>query len=268
MADPKTSAAGRTVAATSSGALRGAVGTPLRNTLTIARREFRAYFNSPVGYIVVAAYALLLGVLFFFQFGFLVHARASLQPLFAAMSWLMPLLAAAISMRTFSEERRLGTIELLITMPVRDGEVVIGKFLGAMGLYTFTLCATLVYPIAVSRMGDLDMGPVWGGYIGLLLGGGAYIAFGMLVSSYVADQIGSFFLAFIVGFLFFMLDKGLALLSVPTWLAPYLEQICPDFHLQSIARGVIDSRNVVYFASIIAACLLATSRSLASRRWR
>lgn len=261
MADPKTSAA-----AMQAGALRGAVGTPIGNTLTIAGREFRAYFNSPIGYIVIATFTLLLGVLFFFLFGFLVLRRATLQPLFTSMSWLMPLLCAAISMRTFAEERRLGTMELLITMPVRDGEVIIGKFLGAMGLLGITLASTLLYPIVVGRLGDLDMGPVWGGYFGLLLGGGAYIAMGMLVSSYTTDQISAFFVSFFLGYFFFLIDKGLIFMGIS--LVPIIEYVSFDYHFKSIARGVIDSRNVIFFVSVIAACLLATARSLASRRWK
>lgn len=246
--------------------LQGPVGTPLGNTLTIANREFWAYFNSPMGYIVMIVFTMLLGVLFFFLFGFLVLRRATLQPLFTAMSWLMPLLCAAISMRTFAEERRLGTIELLITMPVRDGEVIIGKFLGAMGLLVVAIACTLVYPIAVSRMGDLDFGPVWGGYLGLVLGGGAYISIGMLVSSYSRDQISAFFVTFFLSYLFFLIDKGLIFMgvgAVPT----VLEYLCFDFHFKSIARGVVDSRNVIFFASVIGACLLATARSLDRRRW-
>ncbi len=260
MADTKTAAApaGR--------ALKGAVGTPAGNTLTIAAREFWAYFSSPIGYIVMGVFTLLLGVLFFFLFGFLVLRRATLQPLFAAMSWLMPLLCAAISMRTFAEERRLGTIELLITMPVRDAEVIFGKFLGAMGLLSVTVLSTVIYPLVVGRMGDLDMGPVIGGYIGLLLGGGAYIAIGMLVSSYSRDQISAFFVTFFLGYFFFLIDKGLIFMGtskVPT----ILEYLCFDYHFKSIARGVIDSRNVIFFLSVIGACLLATARSLDRRRW-
>jgi ABC-2 type transport system permease protein len=260
MADTKTAAppAGRP--------LQGAVGTPLSNTLTIAKREFWAYFNSPMGYIVIALFTLLLGILFFFLFGFLVLRRATLQPLFTAMSWLLPLLCAAISMRSFAEERRLGTIELLITMPVRDGEVILGKFLGAMGLLFVTLVATLVYPFAVSRMGDLDFGPVWGAYLGLLLGGGAYISIGMLVSSYSRDQISAFFVSFFIGYLFFLIDKGLIFMGVGA-LPSVIEYLSFDFHFKSIARGVIDSRNVIFFASVIGACLLATARSLDRRRW-
>jgi ABC-2 type transport system permease protein len=260
MADKKTAAppAGRP--------LQGAVGTPTSNTLTIAKREFLAYFNSPMGYIIIALFALLLGILYFFLFGSLVLRRATLQPLFTSMSWLMPLICGAISMRTFAEERRLGTIELLITMPVRDAEVIIGKFLGAMGLLVCALAVTLVYPIAVAQMGDLDWGPVRGAYVGLILGGGAYIALGMLVSSYSRDQISAFFVSFFLGYLFFLLDKGLIFMGTH-WITSVIEYMCFDYHFKSIARGVIDSRNVIFFASVITACLLATARSLDRRRW-
>src|SRR5262249_22320159 len=128
-----------------------------------------------------------------------------------------------------------------------------------------TLAATLIYPIVVSRMGDLDWGPVWGGYLGLILGGGAYIAIGMLVSSYSRDQISAFFVSFFLGYFFFLIDKGLIFMGVT--LVPVLEYLSFDYHFKSIARGVIDSRNVVFFLSVIVACLLATARSLNGRRW-
>lgn len=184
--------------------------------------------------------------------------------MFNAISWLLPLIAAAISMRTFAEEKRTGTLELLITQPVRDPEVILGKFLGAFGLLAVAIACTLTYPIAISTMGQLDWGPVRGGYLGLLLGGAAYISFGVMVSSYTADQITAFFVSFIVGALFFMLNKALMFFGGA---APVLEYLCPDYHFTSIARGVIDIRNVIYFLSVIFVCLLATARSLESRRW-
>jgi ABC-2 type transport system permease protein len=249
----------------SSGALVGGIGTPIANTLTIAAREFRAYFNGPMGYIVVTMFTLFVGLLFFFLFGTLVLRRATLQPLFTSMSALLPLLCAALSMRSFSEERQRGTIELLITLPVRDGDVVVGKFLGSLGVLFVTLLATLSYPIAMSRMGDLDSGPVIGGYLGILLGGGAYIAIGMIVSSYMKDQISSFIVTALIGYMLYFVDK--TLIFLPQSIASVMEYLCTDFHFKSIARGVIDSRNVIYFGSVIAAGLMVAARSLSSRRW-
>lgn len=246
-------------------ALRGAIGSPVGNTLTIAGREFRAYFNSPMGYIVMGMFTLFVGAIFFFLFGALVLRRATLQPLFTTISALLPFVCAALTMRSFAEERKQGTLELLITWPVRDSEVILGKFFGALGLLAVTLATTLVYPFAISTMGDLDSGPVWGGYLGLLLGGGAYISIGMLVSSYAPDQISAFFMAAIPCFLLWLLDKGL--IFMPQSVVPVVEYLCFDYHFKSIARGVIDSRNVIYFTSVISVCLLATARSLSSRRW-
>lgn len=249
----------------SSSALKGGIGTPLANTLTIAAREFRAYFNGPMGYIVVTMFTLFVGLLFFFLFGTLVLRRATLQPLFTAMSALLPLLCAALSMRSFSEENQRGTIELLITLPIRDSDVVVGKFLGALGVLLVTLLATITYPIAMSRMGDLDSGPVIGGYLGILLGGGAYIAIGMVASSYVKDQLTSFIVTVIIGYMLFFVDK--TLIFLPQGVASVLEYFCTDFHFKSISRGLLDTRNIVYFGSVITACLFAATRSLDSRRW-
>ncbi len=248
----------------SSKALKGGIGTPLANTLTIAAREFRAYFNGPMGYIVVTMFTLFVGLLFFFLFGTLVLRRATLQPLFTSMSALLPLLCAALSMRSFSEENQRGTIELLITLPVRDSDVVVGKFIGSMGVLLVTLLATVSYPIAMSRMGDLDSGPIIGGYIGILLGGGAYIAIGMVASSYMKDQITSFIVTFIVSSLFCTSSTRRSSSSATS---STFEYFCTDFHFKSIARGVIDSRNIVYFGSVIAAGLVVATRSLNSRRW-
>jgi len=243
---------------------QGSVGGYVSNTLTIARREFGSYFASPLGYIVIGMFLLLVGFLVFFPFAFLVIGKASLQPMFNSISWLLPLISPAIAMRTFAEESRTGTLEMLITQPVRDWEVIIGKYLGALGLLAICIVCTLTYPLAISRMGELDWGPVIGGYLGLFLGGASYVAFGVMVSSHTKDQITAFFVAFIVGAVFFLLNKALIFFGSA---ASVLEYLCPDYHFNSIARGVIDARNIIYFVSVIAVSLLATARSLDSRRW-
>ncbi|MBL8604132.1 MAG: ABC transporter permease subunit [Myxococcales bacterium] len=244
--------------------VRGSVGSFFSNTSTIASREFGSYFSSALGYIVIGMFLLLVGFLVFFPFAFLVIGKASLQPMFNSISWLLPLISPAIAMRTFAEEKRTGTLEMLITQPVRDWEVILGKYLGALGLLAVCITATLTYPFAISRMGELDWGPVIGGYIGLFLGGASYVAFGVMVSSYTKDQITAFFVAFIVGALFFLLNKALIFFGGA---ATVLEYLCPDYHFTSIARGVIDARNIIYFVSVISVSLMATARSLDSRRW-
>ena len=242
----------------------GSTGTTLHNIRVIARREFISYFATPLGYIVIGMFLLLVGFLMFFAFGFFTSNRASLQPMFTSISWLLPLISPAIAMRTFAEESRTGTLEMLITQPVKDWEVILGKYLGALGLLGVLIVSTFSYPVFISRMGDLDWGPVAGGYLGLLLGGAAYISFGVMVSSFTKDQITAFFVSFIVGAVFFLMNKALIFFGGA---ASVIEYLCPDYHFASIARGVIDARNIIYFCSVIFICLLATARSLESRRW-
>jgi len=243
---------------------RGNVGTMFNNTWTIAKREFASYFSSALGYIVIGMFLLLVGVLVFFVFNFLERNEATLQSLFEGVAWLSWAISPAIAMRTFAEESRTGTLEMLITQPVRDWEVILGKYLGATGLFAVALGLTFVYPLAISKMGDLDWGPVLGGYLGLFLGGAAYVSFGVMVSSYTKDQITAFFVAFVVGLLFFILNYITPALGSA---APIVVYFSPRFHFDNIARGVIDLRNVIYFLSVISVCLLATARSLDSRRW-
>jgi len=254
-----------TASAASKGRLTpGSTGTTLQNIWAIARREYVSYFATPLGYIVIGMFLLLVGFLMFFAFGFFTSNRASLQPMFTSISWLLPLISPAIAMRTFAEESRTGTLEMLITQPVRDWEVILGKYLGAVGLLMVLIISTFSYPIFISRMGELDWGPVYGGYLGLLLGGASYVAFGVMVSSYTKDQITAFFVSFIVGSLFFLLNKALIFFgSAASW----LEYLCPDYHFTNISRGIIDARDLVYFFSVIFVSLLTTERSLSSRKW-
>src|SRR6185436_16352150 len=153
---------------------RGEVMSP---AMVIARREINAYFNSPVAYIVVAAFTIIAGGIFFI-FKFFLTQEASLRGFFETMPMLFMFLAPAITMRLIADEKASGTLELLITMPVRDWQVVLGKFLAAMALLATTLALTLVFAITVRALGPVDRGPTIGGYLGLLLMGGAYMAIG------------------------------------------------------------------------------------------
>ena len=163
----------------------------MRNIRAIARREFFAYFGSPVAYIAISIFLVLLGVTFFFKIPFLLPKEnffeakeASLRPLFEWMIFLFTIILPAISMRLLAEERKLGTIELLLTMPVTEVEVVAGKLLGAMGFLGVATGLTLAYPLTLAFLGHPDPGPVVGGYFGVLLVGSAYLAVGLLASSW------------------------------------------------------------------------------------
>ena len=234
------------------------------HALTIARREMRAYFNSPVAYIVVTVFLVLAGFLFFTQA--LLGGQAEMRPLFDIAPLLFVFLAPAITMRLLAEERRTGTFQLLITLPLRDRDVVLGKFLGALALLTTAIALTLAYPLTLSRLGDLDRGAVIGGYLGLVLMGGGYLAIGLMASAWTRNQIVAFIVAFAISFALFLMGRLGPL--VPPALAPVIDYLSLTSHFENIARGVIDTRDVLYYGSLITGCLFVCAQSLASRQWR
>jgi ABC-2 type transport system permease protein len=150
-------------------------------------------------------------------------------------------------------------------MPVTEAQVIVGKFIGVLGLYAVILALTIFYPISVSTLGDLDWGPVLSGYLGLLLQGSAVLAIGLMASSWTSNQLIALFVALTLSVFFWVLDKFLALL--PTNAASALEWLSFDHHFQSMARGVIDLRDVLFFVSVAVFALALAFRALESRRW-
>jgi ABC-2 type transport system permease protein len=232
--------------------------------LVISKREIRTYFNSPVAYIVVTVFTMVFG--FFFFNNLFVEKQADMRSLFSLAPLMFCFFAPAITMRLLAEEKGSGTIELLITMPVRDWEVVVGKWLAAMVVLATTLGLTLVFAITVSRIGPLDKGPAIAGYLGLLLLGGAYIAIGVMASSFSRNQVASLIIAFAVCFTLFLFGKILPF--VPEKLQPLISFLSTDAHFENIGRGIIDTRDVIYYLSVIGVALLAATTTLESRKWK
>ncbi len=235
----------------------------MRSVLTIAGRQFRSYFNGPVAYIVICIILMTLG--FFFWKTFFLFGRASVREMFRWLGLILVFSLPALTMGLLAEEKRTGTIELLITMPVTEAQVILGKFLGVFGLYAVLLALTFSYPLSVSTLGDLDWGPVWSGYLGLLLQGSAVLAIGLMASSWTSNQLIALFVALTLSVFFWVLDKFLALL--PTNAASTLQWLSFDYHFQSMARGVIDLRDVLFFASVVVFALAVAFRALEARRW-
>lgn len=235
----------------------------MARTLTIAKREFIGYFNSPAAYIVICLFLVVMGVFFWNPF-FLIN-RVSVRSMFDLMSILLLPTAPAMTMGLLAEEKRTGTIELLLTMPLRDTEVVIGKFLGALGLLCVLLLLTLPYPISAGTLGTLDWGPVLTAYLAVLLQGAAMLAIGLLASSWTENQLIAFFTSGMICFAFWILGRFLPF--VPQGLASALEWFSFDYHYESLVRGVVDSRDVLFFLSITGFGLALAFRSLESRRW-
>jgi len=235
----------------------------LRTIQTIFRRELRSYFNSPVAYVVIVVFLAIVG--WFFSSNLFLMNVASMRVVFELVPLVFLFFIPAITMRLLAEEQKTGTLELLTTRPVRDSEIVLGKFLAAWALVAITLLPTLLYVIALASLGPLDVGPVLSGYIGLLLMAAVYIAIGVLASSLTENQIVAFIVSFLIILALFLLNK--VLIYVPEGLASTFEFLGIDYHFSNIARGIIDSRNLIYFASLIGFSLLLATVSLGRRKW-
>jgi ABC-2 type transport system permease protein len=234
------------------------------NALAIARRELASYYGSFLFYVITAAFLVITG--FFFAINVAYSRSAAVAPLFQTTYTIMLLIAPVLTMRLIAEEQRTGTIELLLTSPVRDVELVLGKFLGGLGLLVSMLVLTGFYPILLAVYGNPDRGGIVGGYLGALLFGGTAIAIGLLTSSTTANQIVAAVLAFAALLILWVIDGigGLAggtVSQITNYVAVYT-------HFSDMTRGIIDTKDVVYFLSLIVGALFLTTRSLESRRWR
>jgi ABC-2 type transport system permease protein len=233
------------------------------NVGTIFKKEVRSYFNSAVAYVVIVVFLAIVGWLYTSSM-FLVNV-ASLRLMFEWIPLVFLFVVPAVTMRLLAEEKKAGTIELLTTKPLHDWEIVAGKFLAAWALIGVTLLPTLIYYITVAFLGDIDNGPVVGGYLGLLLMAGVYVAIGLLASSLTENQIVAFIVGLLIMFAFFMMDK--VLMFIPDFMTSVVEYLGIDFHFSNIARGVIDSRDIVYFCSMLGFTLYLSVVSLERRKW-
>ena len=233
----------------------------------VTARELRAYFNSPIAYVFLSVFAGAALFTFFNVEAFFARGVADLRGLFAPLPLLMILLVPALTMRLWAEEQKQGTLEVLLTLPVRDHELVAGKFLASWILLGCALGLTLALPVSAAILGRLDWGPVVGGYLGAVLLGGAYLAAGQFLSASTENQILAFILALVVCLALYGLGTEAFAGLFSDRLAGVLRALGTGSRFQSIARGVIDLRDLVYYASLtlffLAACVLAVR----ARRW-
>ena len=226
----------------------------MRNIKTIFRKEVSTYFNTPIGYIFSSFFLLLISFLFFYGLGgnsFWDLKIASLEQFFSWIPILYIIFIPAITMRICSEEEKSGTIEVLMTLPIRDYEIVIGKFLSAWMFLTVTILCTLLAPLTVRILGDLDFGLVFMGYIGTILLGGAYISIGLIISSLTRDQISAFILTLLACFLMFIMGYQPILKFFGNFLGGFIAFLSLSQHFESFRMGVFDPRDVLYFISFI-----------------
>jgi len=218
----------------------------MRQAFFIFKREFRTYFVSPIAYIVISFFLLVTGWFFFTTF--FLYNQASLRNFFSLLPIIFSFVVPAITMRLFSEEFNVGSYETLLTMPVTFLDVVLGKFMASVAFIAAMLVPTLAYPLTVGFLGQLDWGPVVGGYIGAILLGAAFSAISLLSSSTTRNQIIAFITGMAICFSLVMIDKMLFFL--PRFSLVFFQYLGADHHFQNISKGIIDSRDILYFLSI------------------
>ncbi len=242
-------------------------------TWNIAKREFKSNFTSPLAYVVICLSLALLGIFFFFVWGggFWQADRATFSQMFLwAPRGLAMVVVPVITMRLLAEEKRSGTLEMLITLPVRDHEVILGKFFGAWALVLVLILSTFLYPIMMFmkpwNLGALDMGPVLSGYLGLILFSAAAVSIGLFISALTESQVIAFFVTWVVLLLFTFLGFGIEQLGNQT-ARDVLSYVSFDARLTPFARGMISTRDIVFFVSICFMCLMGSFWALERRKW-
>lgn len=242
-------------------------------TWNIAKREFKSSFTSPVAYVVICLSLVLLGIFFFLVWGggFWQAGRASLAQMFLwAPRGLALVVVPVVTMRLLAEEKRSGTLEMLITLPVKDHEVILGKFFGAWGLVLVLILSTMLYPLFMFwkpwNLGSLDPGPVWSGYLGLVLFSAAAVSIGLFISALTESQIIAFFLTWTLLLALTFLGFAADQIGNPE-MRNALAYISFDSRLAPFARGMINSRDIVFFLSICIGCLMASFWALERRKW-
>lgn len=239
--------------------------------MTVARREIAAYLQSPITYIVISASLVIFGLWFFFyKGGFWDVGRATMQRMFDAVPIGLCGLVPLFTMRSLSDEKRVGTIELLITMPVKDSEVILGKYLGSLAMVCIGLLLLCAYPITmfgVWHLGPLDWNPFWVGMLGLVFTSMAATSIGLMWSSFTESQILSYFATLLTLVGLYALGSVTLVEFLQGWAGDAVSFISLQSRFEPFSRGIIDSRAIVYFLSITVLCLMVSFRSLESRKW-
>jgi ABC-2 type transport system permease protein len=234
----------------------------MAKALQIFSKEMKDYFVSPIAYIVICIFLLITG--WFFYSSFFLVGQANLRTFFAMLPLIFPFVIPAVTMRLFSEEMQIGSFEMLLTLPVKLSDVIMGKFLACVAFTAVMILPTISYAIWTSYMGDLDWGPVIGGYLGAILLGGAYGAVGIFASTTTKNQIIAFIVGMLICFILTLIDK--MLFFFPGFMLPFIHYLGAGFHFENISKGIVDSRDLIYFFSIIFIALYGANLVLQEKR--
>jgi ABC-2 type transport system permease protein len=237
----------------------------MQNIAAIFKKEFKTFFLSPIAYVFITVY-LITTTFLFFQ-GFFLINQADMRGYFDLLPWVFLFFIPAITMRSWAEEKKVKTLELLLTWPVSDVEVVAGKFLASFALLAIVVLLSITIPITIAIIGHPDPGQIVGQYLGALLMGAAYLAIGLWISSLTENQIIAFIIGVVVIFVLFIISTPFILMRLPAFISPFFTFVGLGSHFESINRGVIDSRDIIYYLSIIGFFLFLNVCSLGSRKW-
>tara|TARA_Y100000758_G_C16028424_1_gene413754 strand:+ start:500 stop:1213 length:714 start_codon:yes stop_codon:yes gene_type:complete len=237
----------------------------MQNIKHIYLKELRSYFNGPMAYIFLIIFSLVNG--YFFSNTFFIFGQSDMRALFQIVPLVYLFFIPAITMGIISKEKNVGTMEVICTLPIKDFELVIGKYLSILSLLLVGLLLTSIMFFNLVAVGtNIDYGAVFTGYLGLFLAGSVYASMGIFASSLTDNQVVGFIIAIFFVLIFFLIDK--LLIFMPNLIAGTIQYLSIDYHLSNISRGVIDSRNLIYFFSMIGMFLLLTIESLSSRKWK
>jgi ABC-2 type transport system permease protein len=232
----------------------------------IILKEFKNYFNSPLAYIFISIFLVILGWLFFANF--FLMGQASMRSYFNFLPWIFLFLIPAITMKLWAEEKKLNTTEILYTWPIENYEIILGKFIASLLFLTLTLVCSLSIPISISFIGSLDWGVVIASYLGALFLGSAFLAIGLYISSLTDNQIIAFIVSIALSFVLFIIGESLITYFLPNFLINIFQYLGLGAHFNSIGRGVLDSRDIIYYLSIIGFFLYLNVRQIDSRKWK
>jgi len=235
------------------------------NILNIFKKEFDGYFTSPMAYVFLVVFSLVNG--YFFSNTFFLIGQSDLRALFNIVPMVYLFFIPAITMGLIAKEKNLGTMEVISTLPIKDYEFVIGKYLAALALIVIGLLFTGIHFITLISFGtNIDYGALFTGYLGLFFAGAVYASIGTFSSSLFDNQVIAFIIGVFIVLMFFLFDK--LLIFVPTFMAGAIQYLSVDYHMSNMSRGVVDTRNVIYFISVIGIFLFATVQVLSSRKWK
>ena len=236
----------------------------MRNLKAIYIKEMKSYFNSPMAYIFLVIFAIING--YFFTRTFFLFNQSDMRSLFNIVPLVYLFFIPAITMSLIAREKNLGTMEVMSTLPLKDVDFVLGKFLSALSLVLIGLFVTLIHFFTLIQVGtNIDYGAVFTGYLGLALVGAVYSSIGTFASSITDNQVIAFIIGIFIVIIFFLMDK--MLIFVPISISGIIQYLSIDYHLSNISRGVIDTRNIIYFGSVIGFFLFSTVRVLETRKW-